>query len=1106
MASASPQQMSKALYSSGWQDDDMTFSVLGIDIQTGERIEIPKSSRLQGLYIIGIQGTGKSGLIENLIIQDIKQGMGVCVLDPHGDLINAVLARMDRREEDVILLDITDYHSPFGINLFTCSDPTNPLEVQTIVDKVRYIFEKLLGVSTSTPLLLEYLVKCTQTLIVNPGSTMAEIPLLLQDGECRKRLLAPVSDSDVTRFWKRFEGKRLSDREEEAAGVLRRVSEFLQPLSRNIVGQSTSTIDLQHIMDEGKILLVKLSTRLPSVSSLIGSILIALILNAAPHRPANKRRQFNLYADEFQRFATEDFATLLEEARKFGIGVTLAHQNRSQLNAKSLELETSLKDRTRSAANIVVFRINRKDADDLAGEFAQEPEEASVETLIPERIETYEVVDGVEPLHALVQNPFDHLARNGHSNPVVNNLVSDVLKPLANALEIARIEEEQETPDLAKARREPVVIQTFNGREYVETRQRLLQGKHLLNQLLFDLMQGNVICGSETMCDRLCTIATTLRGLFGIAPGVTWYQEGSPRVQSGKEYNPRLRMSQTAYAGGFTKGYWKEVAFDDQSAAGLSHIVQALSHQAPVSKDTLTQARLAFHTGKTEAQWEQEYLRVASEKRNAEQQEMAFAALLAKKWERLATLVTLDNCFRTATDYHLWEVVWYLEQYTIDGHKEGTEKSLHEVFNPHNNYWYTDIKWGTTMKRIQAGMTRSGLECLRQADIPAISYLYHHCSHPRLCEGYRFKKAVTDKFISLVQMSLWLSYDKLRTGSEEKFSHLVADSWHEINKTTGHVNRQDALQAVAELIASVNRITKPLYEEAIFWFAPTCHVSHLNLGLCQCKTDPMKCPYRNPCACQECRQLRATAPRLGAERTNKGKHGEDWPALGTWEYTAFPQAVTWVKEFARGVRAEMDCLRQELKDAEEAHRQNGRQYEEACKGIATYEQSQTSIPLAQAEAERAVMFLAQLFQLCRLLADPNFHITIPSGQHQPRRRQQLIPRPEKTLPHPRRLEQDMVAEMARVLTNLPLYTARVKTTTGQGLEEHTIRTLDPKKDADRPLFGQALQDRLARIKKQNIDHGYLRERATVEEEIRQRQDQYSQPPEDEPPISRRPQR
>jgi len=188
------------------------------DTQTGEYretrdyVDVPQASRRQGLYIIGATGTGKSGLIENLIVQDIKQGVGVCVLDPHGDLIKDVLARMDRREDDVIFLDITDYHYPFGINLFACSDPTNPLKVQEIVEQVTHIFEKLLGVSTSTPLILEYLMKCTQTLIANPGYTMAEIPLLLQDTHCRKRLVANVSDIDVTMFWKRFEGKRPSVR------------------------------------------------------------------------------------------------------------------------------------------------------------------------------------------------------------------------------------------------------------------------------------------------------------------------------------------------------------------------------------------------------------------------------------------------------------------------------------------------------------------------------------------------------------------------------------------------------------------------------------------------------------------------------------------------------------------------------------------------------------------------------------------------------------------------------------------------------------------------------------------------------------------------------
>src|SRR5579864_7661482 len=130
----------------------MTSSVIGTNTTTLQSVEIPKQSRRQGLYIIGTPGTGKSGLLENLILQDIKQGIGVCVLDPHSELIDQVIARLPaNREKDVLLLDINDFHYPFGLNLFTCADLNNPVEVQKPVDRVKHVFEKLLGVSTDTP-------------------------------------------------------------------------------------------------------------------------------------------------------------------------------------------------------------------------------------------------------------------------------------------------------------------------------------------------------------------------------------------------------------------------------------------------------------------------------------------------------------------------------------------------------------------------------------------------------------------------------------------------------------------------------------------------------------------------------------------------------------------------------------------------------------------------------------------------------------------------------------------------------------------------------------------------------------------------------------------
>jgi hypothetical protein len=349
----------------------MTSSVLGIDTETGQRVEISQSARRQGLYIIGSTGQGKTGLIENLIIQDIKQGVGVCLLDPHGDLTRSVLARIPQEridKQDVIYLDIAEEDYPFGLNFFTCDNPKSAKAVQKVVDQVIHIFEKLFDITRTTPLLIQYLRNCTHTLVVNPGYAMADIPVLLRNKACRRKLVANVTDPNVLGFWHDYEEMNSKEQREEREPILRRLEEFLQPLTRNIVGQAYSTIDLRKVMDERKILLVTLDPLLESVTSLIGSVLIALFLNAAYSRSdiedVRKRKQFNLYADEFQRFATEDFATLLTEARKFGIATTIAHQARFQPGMTEAIRATSLQ-----AANLVMFRITSQDANELAGNF-----------------------------------------------------------------------------------------------------------------------------------------------------------------------------------------------------------------------------------------------------------------------------------------------------------------------------------------------------------------------------------------------------------------------------------------------------------------------------------------------------------------------------------------------------------------------------------------------------------------------------------------------------------------------------------------------------------------------------------------------------------------
>jgi hypothetical protein len=391
----------------------VTYSTLGMDTKTQARVQLLKAARLQGLYIIGATGTGKTGLLENLIIQDIQQGYGVGLLDPHGDLTNAVLSRLPQdREQDVVILDIADEDNPFGLNVFACNNLHSAKAVQYVVDQVMHIFDKLFSVSRDTPLLLEYLRMCTHTLVANPGHTMADIPLLLANADCRRTLLSHVQDAEVRRFWQDYDAMSPQDQREERSGILRRVREFLQPLTFNIVGQANTTINVRAIMDAGKILLVKLDARLESVTSLIGSVVVAQILNAAYSRadlPVSKRRQFHLYADEFQRFATEDFAILLTESRKFGIGTTIAHQYRNQLDMQN-------KGATLTAANLVVFRVSGPDSEELAKAFAATP---------PPR----EII-GQQPIWTPVQDAIGHLVRQGHHNPQVSQFVSDYLTRL----------------------------------------------------------------------------------------------------------------------------------------------------------------------------------------------------------------------------------------------------------------------------------------------------------------------------------------------------------------------------------------------------------------------------------------------------------------------------------------------------------------------------------------------------------------------------------------------------------------------------------------------------------------------------------------------------
>ena len=180
----------------------MTYSVLGFD-PDGSQVQVSQSSRREGMYIIGATGTGKSTFLENLILQDINQGLGVCLLDPHGDLTNAVISRMTRLE-DVILIDLGDREYVAGFNLFYCEQPDDAFEVENVVSLIMHILEKVYEITRNTPQMYQYFLNITKTLIYTPQYSVLDIPRLLTDDAFRMQVINNVPDEHVRWLWTEF--------------------------------------------------------------------------------------------------------------------------------------------------------------------------------------------------------------------------------------------------------------------------------------------------------------------------------------------------------------------------------------------------------------------------------------------------------------------------------------------------------------------------------------------------------------------------------------------------------------------------------------------------------------------------------------------------------------------------------------------------------------------------------------------------------------------------------------------------------------------------------------------------------------------------------------
>lgn len=378
----------------------MAITILGTsNWRGGTRLfGIKPADRRQHVYVIGKTGMGKTTLLEHMIVQDLEQDRGVGVLDPHGDLAERVLRFVPRRRlNDVVLFGPQDLAWPCALNPF---EQVGPDKRHLVAASLMSVFEKLFADSWG-PRMAHILRNSILSLLEVPGATMLGIPRLLCDERFREKVVARVTDPKVRDFWRsEFSGYQAGFRAEAIAPVLNKVGAFLSsPLVRNIVGQARSKLDFRTLMDEGKILIASLPKGAIGEENqvLLGSLLITKLQLAAMERvdtPEAERRDFHLYCDEFQNFATRSFGEILSEARKYRLNLTLAHQYLGQLD-KSLK-EAILG----NVGTLIAFRVGAVDAEELEKEFLPELSKSDFVRIPPHSVYLRLAID------ALTSRPF----------------------------------------------------------------------------------------------------------------------------------------------------------------------------------------------------------------------------------------------------------------------------------------------------------------------------------------------------------------------------------------------------------------------------------------------------------------------------------------------------------------------------------------------------------------------------------------------------------------------------------------------------------------------------------------------------------------------------
>lgn len=393
----------------------MANTPIGITHQrnTSQKFGIQPKDRRRHVYAIGTTGTGKTTLLERMAIHDINQGSGVAVVDPHGDFVERLLhAVPPHRADDVVYFNPADRDHPIGFNVF---DDTTQTEPDVLASGIVSVFKKIWGETSWGPR-LEYLLRnIVLSLTAVPNATLLSIMRVLVDEQYRKTVISHLEDPVLEQFWHdEFANYNKQFYTEAVSPIQNKVGQFTaSPRIRNIVGQPDSAFNLRKIMDNQQILLVNLSHGAIGEDSaaLLGSLIITKLQLAAMervHMAHDERTDFHLYVDEFQRFSTRSFATILSEARKYGLTLTLAHQYIAQLPDTVREAIFG------NVGTFISFRVGAEDARYLQHHFHPTFAKQDLMQLPNHHIYVRLMVDGMTsaPFRAKTLPPVQAMNRN----------------------------------------------------------------------------------------------------------------------------------------------------------------------------------------------------------------------------------------------------------------------------------------------------------------------------------------------------------------------------------------------------------------------------------------------------------------------------------------------------------------------------------------------------------------------------------------------------------------------------------------------------------------------------------------------------------------------